>query len=147
VEVILVGPEEVARLYVAYFNERRLDESGQQLVHPDAEYIYPATGQHLKGRAGHRALAATWLVAFEDARMEITAVTTARDGTVVVDFVGTGTHTGDLVFWEDKVVPATGRAVALPFRYTLTVRDGLIVRAVLDFSVVDLLRQVGSEAR
>lgn len=127
------------------FNERRLDESGQRFVHPNAAYFYVPTNQRLVGRAGHRALAATWLVAFEDAQAEVISVTAVDETTVTVELLGSGTHTGQLTFWEGRSLPATGRRAELMFRYTLTVEDGLIVRAELDFDLQELLRQLGVE--
>ena len=62
-----MSPEQVARVYYQFFNERRLDEAAQ-LVDPQASFHYLPTRQHLMGRAGYRALVDAWLNAFEDAR-------------------------------------------------------------------------------
>jgi predicted ester cyclase len=137
-----VTPAAVARAYLEYFNERRLDESGQRFVHPQATYHYVPTNQRLVGRAGHRALAATWLVAFDDARADIVNLTAIDEDTVAVDFLGSGTHTGELTFWEGKSLPPTGRRAEVMFRYTLTVKNDLIVNAELDFDLNEMLRQL-----
>jgi predicted ester cyclase len=133
--------EEFARLYYDMFNQRRFDEAGL-LVHGEAVFHYIPTKQRLIGRAGYRALAASWVIAFEDAQLEIQTVRTLDDHTVVVDFIGRGTHTGDLTLGEALTIPATGRRADLAFRDTLEVRDGLIVRSSLDFAAAELRRKL-----
>jgi predicted ester cyclase len=135
-----MSPEQTTRLYYQLFNERRLDEAGK-LVDPQAVFHYLPTRQRLMGRAGYRALVAAWLNAFEDAALDIQSVTTDGD-TVVVEFIGTGTHTGDLVLGEEFSLPATGRSTRLPFRDTLQVRDGLITSSQLDFDVEEMKRRL-----
>jgi hypothetical protein len=133
--------EEFARLYYDLFNQRRFDEAGQ-LVHVEAVFHYIPTKQRLLGRAGYRALAASWVIAFEDAQLEIQTVRTLDDHTVVVDFIGRGTHTGDLTLGEALTIPATGRRADLAFRDTMEVRDGLVVRSSLDFDAAELGRKL-----
>ena len=127
-------PQETARKYYQYFNERRLDDAGL-LVHPQAVFRYVPTGQRLVGRAGYRALAAAWLIAFEDAELELASVTRVDAHRVAVHFVGRGTHTGELTLGESLTIPATGRRTQLDFQETLEVRDGLITRSELEFDV------------
>ena len=134
-------PADVACLYYDLFNHRRLDEAGQ-LVDVEAVFHYLPTKQRLIGRAGYRALAAGWLIAFEDAQLDIQSVQPLDDHTVVVDFEGRGTHTGDLTLGEEIVIPATGRNAHLAFRDTLQIRDGLIVQSLLDFDVDELRRKL-----
>ena len=135
-----MSSEETARLYYQLFNERRLDEAGQ-LIDPQAVFHYLPTRQRLMGRAGYRALAAAWLNAFEDAQLDVQSMTV--DGEVVsVEFIGRGTHTGDLVLGEELSLPATGRSTQLPFHDRLEVRDGLIVSAELDFDVEEMKRRL-----
>jgi predicted ester cyclase len=136
-----MSPEQIARQYYRYFNERNLDAAGK-LVDPTASFRYVPSKQRLIGRAGYRALAAMWLHAFEDGQLEITSVTPIGDDTVVVKLLGRGTHTGDLILGEALTIPATGVAGALPFRETLRIRDGSIVDVELDFDIEDLKRQL-----
>ena len=136
-----MNPTELARRYYGYFNERRFDEAGQ-LVDPEAVFHYLPTKQRLVGRAGYRALVAAWVIAFEDARVEITSLEQLGNATVRVDFIGHGTHTGDLVLGEAVVIPATGVQAKLPFTDTLTIRDSLIVQSDFDFDVGDLQRRL-----
>lgn len=132
--------EELARLFYRYFNERRLDDAAQ-LVDPQASFHYVPTRQTLVGRAGYRALVAAWLTAFADARLDIQ--TLAADGPIVlVDFIGHGTHTGNLVLGDAISIPATGRAAHLPFRDRLEVRDGLVVSSELNFDIQEMQRRL-----
>jgi hypothetical protein len=130
-----------ARLFYRLFNERRLDEASE-LVDPQAEFHYVPTRQRLLGRAGYRALAAAWLQAFADARLEITVVRAIDDETIDVEFTGHGTHTGDLVLGETVTVPATGRASHLPFHDRLVVRHGLVVSSELTFDLDELTKRL-----
>jgi len=132
---------DLARRYYAYFNERRFDEAGQ-LVDPEAVFHYVATQQRLVGRAGYRALVAAWVIAFDDAWVEIRSIRQTDDHVVRVDFVGHGTHTGDLELGEALVIPATGISAELPFTDTLTFRGGLITESRFEFDVVELRRRL-----
>jgi hypothetical protein len=134
-------PEEIARKYYQYFNERRLDEAGL-LVHPQAVFHYVPTRQRLIGRAGYRALAAAWLIAFEDAELELASVTRLDAHRVAVDFVGRGTHTGELTLGESLTMPPTGRRVHLEFTDTLDIRAGLVRRSELEFDVEAMKREL-----
>lgn len=132
--------ERLAREYYQLFNERNLD-AAMELVDRTASFRYLPTKQNLIGRAGYRALAAMWLNAFEDARLEIASL--AVEGQkVIVELLGRGTHTGDLVLGDALSIPATGVVGALPFRETLIIRDGRIVDVELDFDVESLKRQL-----
>jgi hypothetical protein len=132
-----VTPSAIARRYYRYFNERRFDEGGE-LVHPEATFYYVPTKQRLMGRAGYRALVAAWLIAFEDAEIEITALQEIDERTVQVDFIGRGTHSGDLTLGEDFSIPASGAKADLVFRDTLTFRSGFIVGSRLEFDADEL---------
>ena len=136
-----MSPEQLARQYYRLFNDRDLDGAGQ-LVDRAASFRYLPSKQHLIGKAGYRALAAMWLNAFEDGRLEIVSLKKAGHDTVVVELLGRGTHTGDLVLGEALTIPATGVAGALPFRETLRIRNGTIVDVELDFDIAELQRQL-----
>ena len=140
-----MSPLDVARRFYACFNDRLFDEGGA-LVHPEATFHYVPTKQHLIGRAGYRALVAAWLIAFEDARLEIAALQPLDDWRVQVDFIGYGTHTGDLMLGEDFTIPATGTQSELTFRDTLTIRNGLIVHSRLDFDAAEMRRRLTEAA-
>lgn len=133
--------EDIARAYYRYFNERRFDDAGE-LVDPQATFHYVPTRQRLIGRAGYRALAAAWVIAFEDASLDVVEMKAVDDERVQTDFIGRGTHTGDLVLGEYLTLPATGVHADLPFRDTLTIRKGLVVASTLEFDVAELRRRL-----
>jgi len=133
--------EKVARRYYDLFNDRQLDEAAA-LVDPQAAFHYIPTRQRLIGRAGYRALCAAWLNAFADARLDITSITVLNDHTVQVEFIGRGTHTGELVLGEAIIEGATGTAAQLPFTDLLEIRRGIIVSAELDFDVEEMRRRL-----
>ena len=132
--------EETARRVYELFNERRLDDAAT-LVDPQASFHYLPTRQRLVGRAGYRALAQAWLTAFADARLDITAIR-ASGNVVEVDFVGHGTHTGDLTLGDAITIPATGRTADLPFRDRREIKDGLIVSSELQFDLAEMRRRL-----
>ena len=136
-----MSPEQIARQYYRLFNERNLDAAGQ-LVDRGASFRYLPSKQRLIGRAGYRALAAMWLNAFADGQLEIASLQQTDDETVVVEIVGRGTHTGDLVLGDAVTLPPTGVTGALPFRETLRIRNGSIVDVELDFDIGELKRQL-----
>jgi hypothetical protein len=138
-------PANTARLYYRYFNERRFDEAGE-LVHPEATFHYVPTKQRLVGRAGYRALVAAWLIAFEDAHIEITSLQQIDEQTVQVDFAGHGTQTGDLVLGENFSIPASGIEAKLVFRDTLSFRNGFIVGSRFEFDADELRARLTARA-
>lgn len=132
--------EQVVRRHYQYFNDRRFDDA-VNLIDPEAVFHTLPTRQRLVGVAGYRALASAWLHAFADARLEIQTLR-ARDQIVDVDFLGRGTHTGDLVLGDALSVPATGLIIELPFHDRIEVRNDLIVKAELDFDEQALRRHL-----
>lgn len=127
-------PEQTARLYYKLFNERRLDEAAK-MVDGQAIYYYLPTRQRFVGRAGFHAVMGLWLNAFQDAQLQIVSALTLNDHSVQVEFLGKGTHTGDLVLGDSVSVPATGRTAELPFMNLLEIHNGIITSVELDFDV------------
>jgi hypothetical protein len=74
---------------------------------------------------------------------KILSIRQTDPATVRIDFVGHGTHTGDLVLGEAFVLPATGTRADLWFTDTLTFRDGLITQSRFEFDVEELQRRRG----
>jgi predicted ester cyclase len=141
-----MSPEQIARQYYRFFNERNLQAAGE-LVDRAASFRYVPSKQRLIGRAGYRALAAMWLHAFEDGQLEIASLTQPEDDIVVVELLGRGTHTGDLILGDALTLPATGVAGALPFRETLRIQGGSIVDVELNFDIDELKRQLLNASR
>ena len=134
-------PEQIARRYYELFNARRLDEAAA-MVDSQAIYYYLPTKQRFIGRAGFRAIMGMWLHAFEDAQLEIVSALALNDHSVQIEFLGKGTHTGDLVLGESMCLPATGRTAELPFRNLLEIHNGIIISVELDFDVEEMKRRL-----
>ena len=134
-------PEKIARRYYELFNARRLDDAAA-LVDGQAIYYYLPTKQRFIGRAGFHAIMGMWLNAFEDAQLEIVSALELNDHSVQIEFLGKGTHTGDLVLGESLRLPATGRTAELPFRNLLEIHNGIIIGVELDFDVAELKRRL-----
>lgn len=82
-----------------------------------------------------------WLTAFPDARLVIDHITSSGD-VVVVEYTGSGTHTGPLPTPAGDVA-ATGRPAMLAFCDVVTVRDGRIAQIREYFDTLALLSQLG----
>ena len=134
-------PERIARRYYELFNARRLDEAAA-MVDDQAIYYYLPTRQRFIGREGFHAIMGMWLNAFEDAQLEIVSALALNDHSVQIEFLGKGTHTGDLVLGESVRLPATGRTAELPFRNLLEIHNGIIISVELDFDVEEMKRRL-----
>ena len=134
-------PEQTARRYYQLFNERQLNQA-VAMVDAQAIYYYLPTRQRFIGHAGFHAVMGLWLRAFENAQLEIVSALTLNDHSVQVEFLGKGTHTGDLVLGESLCVPATGRTAELPFRNLLEIHNGIIIGVELDFDVEEMKRRL-----
>ena len=75
--------------------------------------------------------------AMPDAAIDIQKIHAAGD-TVVVEFIGTGTHKGELMG-----VAATGRSVTLPICDVLEIRDGKIYAEREYMDVMTMMVQLG----
>ena len=134
-------PEQIARRYYQLFNERRLNEA-VAMVDAQAIYYYLPTRQRFIGHAGFHAVMGLWLQAFENAQLEIVSALNLNDHSVQVEFLGKGTHTGDLVLGDSLCVPATGRTAELSFRNLLEIHNGIIIGVELDFDVEEMKRRL-----
>jgi hypothetical protein len=136
-------PEKIVRRYYQLINERRLDDAAA-LVDGHAVFHYVPTRQRFVGRDGFRKLMAFWLSAFEDAQLQLLSVLPLNDHAVQIEFLGKGTHTGDLALGEAGTLPATGRTAELPFRNLLEIHNGIITGVELDFDVQELKRRLAA---
>jgi len=91
------------------FNDRDFDAM-DACVAEDCVWTDQARGMTFKGRAQVRSeYAEAWANAFSDGRITDVRICDG-DNTVVAQFVGRGTHDGQL-----GPLPATGKAVTMPF--------------------------------
>jgi steroid delta-isomerase-like uncharacterized protein len=89
-------------------------------MHQDYSYT-GGDGVQQKGVDAGMAVAEMFANAFPDGKIDVTRVIRAGDGVVVIEFVGRGTHTGDLMG-----IPPTGRTMEIPVCDVVEVRDGKI---------------------
>ena len=109
-------------LYEAW-NRRDFDTMAD-LAAPDSEILLIGSGEVLRGPEGARKYGTMWADAFPDGSITIDRVIPAGD-TVVVEFTGRGTHTGDLAT-PMGVFPATGRSITLQLCDVYEFRDGKV---------------------
>ena len=86
--------ERIARKLYADWNRRDFDGIAAAVA-DDAEIVLVGAGTRLHGPDGMLASDRAWVEAFPDGRAEIDSVVASADQ-VVVEFTGTGTHTGAL---------------------------------------------------
>lgn len=134
--------ETFARRYYECFNQRWFEEA-EMFVHPRASFTYPLAKEHLVGRAGYRELIRRWLAGFPDARITITGVHVIDGETVSTDWIGEGTHRGELELPGMPAIPATGVRTKMPMRETITIVDSCIVASRMDFDPADIARRLG----
>jgi steroid delta-isomerase-like uncharacterized protein len=128
------------KLYEELWNKRDFDGI-TRCATEDIEVVNVPDGAIRRGRQGYREFIEGWATAFPDARIEVTRVT-GSDDTVVVEFVGRGTHTGPLVT-PVGAIPATGRTGELRFCDVLEVEDGSVRRMRSYYDSATLMRQLG----
>jgi steroid delta-isomerase-like uncharacterized protein len=109
-------------LYEAW-NRRDFDTMAD-LATPDCEILLVSSGDILRGPEGARRYGTMWADAFPDGSITIDRVIPSGE-TVVVEFTGRGTHTGDLAT-PMGVFPATGRSVTLQACDVYEFRDGKV---------------------
>lgn len=98
-------------------------------------------GLRLAGREAAETMWSIWMEAFPDNRVEITAIH-ADDRGGVHEGRGIGTHTGTLRGPTGEI-PATGRAVDMPFTGVYECEEGKITSYHMYFDQADLLSQLG----
>ena len=93
-------------------------------------------------RAQGRAYTQGFITAFPDLHFDI-KLTVAQGDHVVVNYVGTGTHTGPLTTPSGGTIPPTGKKAAVPGSNTLEIKNGKITHSWVYFDMVTLLGQLG----
>jgi steroid delta-isomerase-like uncharacterized protein len=109
-------------IYEAW-NRRDFDTLAN-LTASDAEIVVVGSGDIYRGPEGAHQYNTMWADAFPDGSITVNRVIPSGD-TVVVEFTGRGTHTGDLVT-PMGVFPATGKSLTLQLCDVLEFRDGKI---------------------
>jgi steroid delta-isomerase-like uncharacterized protein len=132
-----MGAAEIARNYLESWN--RKDLAGMRDYLDPNDYTYMGgDGQEQRGVDAGMAVAQTFANAFPDGRIDIQRVHEAANGTVIVEFIASGTQTGELMG-----IPATGKRIGLPVCNVLEIRDGKITREREYFDNMTMMTQLG----
>ena len=126
-------------LYEAW-NRRDFDALADAVA-PDGEIVVVGSGDTYRGPDGSRRYNVMWADAFPDGSVTVDRVIPAGD-TVVVEFTGRGTHTGDLTT-PSGTIPATGKSLTLQLCDVIEFRDGKITSQRTYFDSGSLLAQLG----
>jgi predicted ester cyclase len=111
----------------------------EQLFTEDCEWTVP--GYSSRGRAGTSAFSRPMMAAFPDGRHQCDLFVEEGD-TVMLEGVWTATHTAGLVT-PDGEIPATGRAVRLPFTMVTRFEGDLAASVHVYFDQMAFLAQLG----
>jgi len=125
----------IARQYSDAWNRRDWD-TFKGLLH--AEYSYTGgDGVRQDGPEAGLGVGQMFATAFPDGKIDVQRVHAAGD-TAIVEFIGRGTHKGDLMG-----IPPTGKSISIPVVDILEIRDGKIhtEREVMDFA--HMMQQLG----
>ncbi len=135
-------PDPVVLEYYACFNERRFAD-GANLFAPDAVIEHPALGPGGHGRDSYLELVNSSMRAFPDGHITVEHVEKRGDDIYEVDYVATGTHSGDFDMKGYGGFRATGNKATLRFREVFEIRDARIVYLSLRLDTHEFLRQLG----
>jgi steroid delta-isomerase-like uncharacterized protein len=131
---------DIARKFYEYWNAREFDGLAE-LVAEDGEIVLVGSDTRFRGPNGSLEFSRMWADGFPDGKVKIDR-TVASGDTVVLEFTGTGTHTGTLRGPAGEI-PATGRSVTLQLCDVHDIRDGKIQRVGSYFDSASLLQQLG----
>jgi steroid delta-isomerase-like uncharacterized protein len=125
-----------ARAYHEAWNARDWAKY-REFMHPEYSYT-GGDGRRMDGPDAGVAVGQMFATAFPDGRINVKHVHDAGN-TVVVEFLGTGTHNGDFAG-----VPPSGRSVSIPVCDVLEFRDGKIIEEREFIDMMTLMQQVGA---
>jgi len=126
----------IAREYHDAWNQRDW-EAYKGFMHTDYSYT-GGDGNRLDGPDAGLAVGKMFATAFPDGKINVKHVH-ASDNTVVVEFVGTGTHDGDFAG-----VPGSGRKISIPVSDVLEFRDGKIYAEREYIDMLSMMQQIGA---
>jgi steroid delta-isomerase-like uncharacterized protein len=131
----MASPADIAREYMEAWNRRDWKAYREFL---DSQYTYTGgDGQTQRGPEAGVAVGQMFATAFPDGRIDVRQVHSAGD-TAVVEFTGSGTHSGDLM----GIAP-TGRRISMPVCDVVTTRGGKIVSEREYMDMAHLMQQLG----
>jgi len=132
----------VRDLYEAW-NDRNFDKFAESMA-PGGKIVVMGTGDTFEGPEGGVRYGEGWANAFPDGKITIDTLVVDGDH-VVVEFTGTGTHTGTLVTSMGDI-PATGKSVTLKLCDSLDLRDGKVEMQRSYIDTGSMMAQLGLTA-
>ena len=126
----------VRRFFDEVCNQRKL-QVADEIVAATHTYHDPSTPGAEPGPKGLTQTVATYQNAFNDAHWAVEDVMAEGDK-VVVRWVGTGTHTGDL-----PGIPSTGKKVNVPGIWMFRIAGGKIAESWDVWDTMGMLQQLG----
>jgi len=132
----MANAESVAREAIDAINSNDMTRY-RELIHPEYSYT-GGDGQTQRGQEAAIAIVQMYRTAFpDDMALDVQHVHSAGD-TAIVEFIGKGTHRGDLA----GIAP-TGRRMELPVVTVLEIRDGKIHTEREYFDSGYMMQQLG----
>ena len=131
----MADPTSIAREYIDAWNRRDWTRY-RELMHADYSYT-GGDGQRQDGPGAGMAVGQMFANAFPDGKIDIKQIHATGD-VAVVEFVGLGTHKGDLMG-----VPPTGKQISLPVCDIVTVRDGTVYAEREYMDMATMMQQLG----
>ena len=132
----MADPTAIARDFFESWNRRDWSHY-RELMHKDYSYT-GGDGKAQPGAEAGLAVAQVFANAFPDGRIEPDKIHVCGDNVVIAEFVGRGTHKGDLM----GMAP-TGRHVAINVCDVLEFRDGKIIAEREYMDMMAMMQQLG----
>lgn len=126
----------IARDYMETWNRRDWD-AYRGFMHESYSYT-GGDGNRMDGPDAGVRVGQMFATAFPDGKINVKHAH-ASDNTVVIEFVGTGTHNG-----EFPGVPASGRKINIPVCDVIEFRDGKIYAEREYIDMLALMQQLGA---
>ncbi|HET7351736.1 MAG TPA: nuclear transport factor 2 family protein [Marmoricola sp.] len=136
----MAGNAELARRLHEAWNERAFDEMAEATA-ADSTITVIGSGATFEGKEGGRAYNEMWADGFPDGKVTVDRVIDGGDY-VVVEFTGTGTHTGTLKTSMGDI-PATGRSMTLQLCDVMEFKDGKVQSQKTYFDTGSMMAQLG----
>jgi steroid delta-isomerase-like uncharacterized protein len=120
------------------WRDGKVNES-RSLFTDDAVIVTPAG---TFGIDAHEQMGQAFMAAFPDSHMDVSRMVSIGEEVWVTGSFR-GTQTGDLV-GERGTIPASGKAIDLPFAEVFTIRDGRIARQETYWDQMTMMAQIGA---
>ena len=125
----------IAREYLEAWNRRDWARY-REILHPEYT-LTGGDGQTQKGQEAGLAVGQMFATAFPDGKIDLKSVHATGD-VAIAEFIGRGTHTGDLM----GIAP-TGRQMTIPVCEIYELRDGKIYAERQYMDMLHMMQQLG----